>query len=138
MKIKKINDLSKYEGEFTITDGSFDISGTCISLPLPGNRIPEIGLQVSRVYAFFLTDNPDVKKLYRESDHKYILKKNSLFGMAYFVQGYVLDSEKFLIKVFGFTISLEYLYGTEYCNKKFDFTNGDWISFTVDRFDVEI
>lgn len=138
MKIKKINDLSKYEAEFTITDGSFDVYGTCISLPLPDNRIPEIGSHVSCLYAFFLTDNPNIKKLYRQSEHKYILKKNGLFGMAYFVQGCVLDSDNYLIKVFGFIISLEYLYGAEYCNKKFDFANGDWVSFTVDRFDVEI
>lgn len=72
---KKINDLSKYEAEFTITDGSFDVYGTCISLPLPDNRIPEIGSHVSCLYAFFLTDNPNIKKLYRQSEHKYILKK---------------------------------------------------------------
>ena len=138
MKIKKIKDLSEYEGEFIVTDGKKKVMGTCISLPLSNNRIPQIGTPVTCLYAFFLVDDPIIKKLYRQLDHKYILRKNGLFGMSYYVQGCVFDSVKYLIKVFGFTISLEYLYGEEYSNKIFDLKNGDWVSFTADRFDVTL
>ena len=140
MKIKKIKDLSsEYEGYFIITDGLKCVESMCVSLPLPDNRIPKIGSLVSCLYAFFLDDNPTIKKLQRQSEHKYRLKKKGLLGMSYYVRGCILDSDKYLVKVFGFIISLEYLYGAEYCcSKKFDFANGDWISFTVNRFDVEI
>lgn len=37
MRIKKINCLSEYEGEFVITDGKRKVEDTCVSLPLPNN-----------------------------------------------------------------------------------------------------
>ena len=52
MEIKKIRDLSKYEGEFIITDGSIEVSSICVSLPLVDNRVPKIGSLVNCLYAF--------------------------------------------------------------------------------------
>lgn len=138
MKIKRIKDLSEYEGEFIVTDGLLEVEGTCISLPLSGNRIPEIGTQVAYLNAFFLDDEPIINKLQETKQQKYILKKKGLFGMSYYVQGYVFDADKYLIKVLGFIISLEYLFGAEYSNKTFNLKNGDWVSFIVDRFDITL
>lgn len=138
MKIKKIKDLSKYEGEFIVTDGKKEVMGSCISLPLPENRIPEIGTTVACLQGFFLEDNPIINKIYNQNEQEYFLKKKGFFGMSYHIRGCVIDSENYLVKVFGFTISLEYIFGAEYGNRSFGFNNGDWISFDVDRFDITL
>lgn len=59
--------------------------------------------------------------------------------MVYKVNGYIIDSRKYLVKVFDFIISLEYIYSYEYSNnKEFIFKDGDLVTFVVDRFDVII
>ena len=59
--------------------------------------------------------------------------------MVYKVNVYIIDSRKYLVKVFDFIISLEYIYSYEYSNnKEFIFKDGDWVTFVVDRFDVII
>lgn len=137
MKIKKIIDLSKYEGELIVTDGLKDISGTCVSLPLHDNRIISIGYPIHHLCAFFLNDNPVIEILSNSKNQTYSLKKVGMIGMAYKVHGLVVNSNEYLIKVFGFTISLEYLYSPNYeGNRVANFKDGDWISFTVDRFDI--
>ena len=81
MKIKKIQDLTEYEGEFIITDGRFDIEGTCVSLPLSNNRAPYIGESVTSLHAFFLTDEPIIIKLKDIRKQKYRLKKKFIIGL---------------------------------------------------------
>ena len=138
MKIKKIQDLTEYEGEFIITDGRFDIEGTCVSLPLSNNRAPYIGESVTSLHAFFLTDEPIIIKLKDIRKQKTRLKKKCIIGMSYYVQGCVIDEKKYLVKVYDFIINLEYLFGSEYENKTFNYKKGEWLSFLVDRFDITI
>ena len=90
------------------------------------------------LYAFFLNDDPAIKVVYNTKKQNYLLRKTSLCGMSYKVHGCVFDSSKYLVKVFGFTISLEYVFGIEYGNKTSFLKNGDWVSFVVDRFDVAL
>ena len=138
MKIRKIKGLTEYEGELIITDGCFDIEGICVSLPLLNNRTLNIGESVTMLYAFFQKEDPIIIKLNDIKQQKYKLKKNGIFGMSYYVQGRVIDEEKYLVKAFNFIISLEYLFGTEYENRTFVYKNGEWLSFLVDRFDITI
>ena len=55
--------------------------------------------------------------------------------MVYKVNGYIIDSRKYLVKVFDF----ECIYSYEYSNnKEFIFKDGDWVTFVVVIFDVVI
>lgn len=138
MKIRKIKGLTEHEGELIITDGCFDIEGICVSLPLLNNRALNIGESVTLLYAFFQKEDPIIVKLKDIKQQKYKLKKKGIFGMSYYVQGHVIDEKKYLVKVFDFIISLEYLFGSEYENRTFVYKNGEWLSFLVDRFDITI
>lgn len=137
MFIKKIESLDYNDGEFVISDGINEIKGTCVSLPMPDDKKPFVGMNIISLKAFFF-DTPEIKIIRNTKDQNYLIKKiNKIYGMDYKVQGIVIDEKNFLVKVYDFIVSLEYEFGDAYCdNKEFKFKNGDWLSFVVDRFDI--
>lgn len=96
-------------------------------------------MNISLLIAFFVDDNPIITKLIKSKIGTFKLAKKGIVEMVYKVNGYIIDSRKYLVKVFDFIISLECIYSYEYSNnKEFIFKDGDWVTFVVDRFDVVI
>ena len=59
--------------------------------------------------------------------------------MSYSLRGKMVDTKKYILKVYDFYVSLEYLFSPEYIEpQEFKFKDGEWIELIVDRFDAII
>ena len=59
--------------------------------------------------------------------------------MSYSLRGKIVDAKRYILKVYDFYISLEYIFSPEYMNpQEFIYRDGEWIELIVDRFDAII
>lgn len=130
MEIKEILVYDWNYAVYKVTDEKKDLLCMCISVPLPNDVSPKIGMTISMLYAFSFNDIEIVKLKEQEKKEFLIEKSDSYF--VYTLQGKIIDAENALVQVFNFKISLEYQFQeglpAEYCV-------GDYITFKVDRID---
>ena len=131
MKISKINEYSYSYAEYQVSDGDKEIRCVCNSVPLPNGLEPQIGMPIKMLYAFCLEDIL-IKEEKSANCHK--ITKIGKYGFQYEIDGTILNKMNSLIKVFDFTISLEYFYP----NGISDFEEGDIVSIIIDRIECEL
>ena len=131
MKISKINEYSYSYAEYQVSDGEKEIRCVCNSVPLPNGLEPQIGMPIKMLYAFCLEDIL-IKEEKSANCHK--ITKIGKYGFQYEIVGTILNKMNSLIKVFDFTISLEYFYP----NGISDFEEGDIVSIIIDRIECEL
>lgn len=131
MKISKINEYSYSYAEYQVSDGDKEIRCVCNSVPLPNGLEPQIGMPIKMLYAFCLEDIL-IKEEKSANCHK--ITKIGKYGFQYEIVGTILNKMNSLIKVFDFTISLEYFYP----NGISDFEEGDIVSIIIDRIECEL
>ena len=83
------------------------------------------------LYAFCFEDIL-IKEEKSVNSHK--ITKIGKYGFQYEIIGTIESTKNALIKVFDFTISLEYFYP----NGIYGFKKGDLVSVLIDRFDCEL
>lgn len=133
MQIKEILKYDYNYGEYIVTDGINDLICMCVSVPLPNNISPEVGMTISSLYAFSFEDIKIVKLTSTETKEFTIKKGKSYF--EYSLQGKIIDVKKALVQVYGFIISLEYQFSDGFSS---DYSEGDFIKIEVDRLDCRI
>ena len=131
MKISKINEYSYSYAEYQVSDGDKEIRCVCNSVPLPNGLEPQIGMPIKMLYAFCFEDIL-IKEEKSANCHK--ITKLGKYGFQYEIIGTILHKKKSLIKVFDFTISLEYFYP----NGISGFEEGDIVSIIIDRMECEL
>ena len=131
MKISKINEYSYSYAEYQVSDGDKEIRCVCNSVPLLNGLEPQIGMPIKMLYAFCLEDIL-IKEEKSANCHK--ITKIGKYGFQYEIVGTILNKMNSLIKVFDFTISLEYFYP----NGISDFEEGDIVSIIIDRIECEL
>ena len=131
MKISKINEYSYSYAEYQVSDGDKEIRCVCNSVPLPNGLEPQIGMPIKMLYAFCFEDIL-IKEEKSANCHK--ITKIGKYGFQYEIVGTILNKMNSLIKVFDFTISLEYFYP----NGISDFEEGDIVSIIIDRIECEL
>ena len=133
MKIEKVLRYDWNYAEYIVTDGINNVICMCISVPLPYNKIPQIGMEVSMLYAFAF-DDIKIVKILKEEDKFFLIKK----GKSYFnykMRGRIIDKEKSIVKIYDLLISLEYQFENGFPS---NYYNDDFIDFDVDRLDCYI
>ena len=131
MKVSKINEYSYSYAEYQVSDGDKEIRCVCNSVPLPNGLEPQIGMPIKMLYAFCFEDIL-IKEEKSANCHK--ITKLGKYGFQYEIIGTILHKKKSLIKVFDFTISLEYFYP----NGISGFEEGDIVSIIIDRMECEL
>ena len=131
MKISKINEYSYSYAEYQVSDGDKEIRCVCNSVPLPNGLEPQIGMPIKMLYAFCFEDIL-IKEEKSANCHK--ITKLGKYGFQYEIIGTILHKKKSLIKVFDFTLSLEYFYP----NGISGFEEGDIVSIIIDRMECEL
>lgn len=134
MHIKKVLEYDYNYAQYIVSDGRNDVKCVCMSVPLPNGRIPERGLEITRIYAFSV-GGVIVKKIIEEKDKKDEIIKPLFDSLGYKLKGRILDSKKAIVQVFNFKIDLEYDYPNGMGK---DFKNGDYVELSVDRLDCII
>lgn len=139
MHIKIVKKHSESYCELVVTDNYKNIVCICDFISNEETEVPSSGTKISMINAFFLDENPKITIINDEKKQKFKLSKNGLFGMSYSLRGKIVDAKKYILKVYDFYVSLEYLFSSEYLNPlKFVYKDGDWIELIVDRFDAII
>lgn len=133
MQIKEILQYDWNYAEYIVTDGMYDLLCMCNSVPLPDNIPPQVGMKISSIYAFSYAEIEITKITNQENKNFYIDKGKSYF--AYQLCGKIIDVKKALVQVYNFIISLEYQFID---GLPFDYLEGDFIAFNVDRLDCFI
>ena len=96
-------------------------------------------MQVKMLNAFFLEDCPKITIINDVKKQNYKLSKLGMVGMSYSLRGKIVDAKRYILKVYDFYISLEYIFSPEYMNpQEFIYRDGEWIELIVDRFDAII
>lgn len=129
MQIKEILEYDWNYAEYIVTDGLNDLVCMCISVPLPDNLSPRVGMKISMIYAFFYSEIK-ITKLTGQDKKFYIEKGKPYF--AYRLHGKIIDIKKALVQVHDFIISLEYQFDSGFPS---DYAEGDFIAFDADRLD---
>ena len=130
MQIKEILKYDWNYGEYIVTDGYNDIVCMCVSVPLPDNLSPEIGMKISILYAFFFKD-VKIEKLAKQEDKVFFIERGQTY-FEYCLYGKIFDVKKALVKVYGFIVSLEYDFSDGFPS---DYSEGDFIKINADRLD---
>ena len=134
MYIKKILEYNYNYAEYMVSDGDKELKCLCLSVPLPNNKEPEVGMEVLKIYAFTI-NKLEITKVLKEKNKKFYVSKTPLIGFDYKIKARIIDCKKAIVEVFNFTISLEFEYENGFSE---DFNDGDFIEFKVDRLDCEI
>ncbi len=139
MHIKKVKEFSKSYCELIVTDNSKDVICVLDSIPLTDEMIPANGMKIKMLNAFFVDECPKITVVDDVKKQNYKLFKVGVFGMSYGLRGKIVDTKKYILKVYDFYVSLEYIFSSEYIEpKKFIYKEGEWLELIVDRFDVII
>ena len=139
MRIKMVKEYTESYCELVVTDNYKNVICVCDFIPMQKNEVPLCGAKISMLNAFFLDENPKITLVNDKDKQNFKLSKKGLCGMSYSLRGKIVDEKKYILKVYGFHISLEYLFSSEYVNPlEFIYKDGDWIDFVVDRFDAVI
>lgn len=134
MYIKKILEYNYNYANYMVSDGDKELKCLCLSVPLPNNKEPEVGMEVLKIYAFTI-NKLEITKVLEEKNKKFYVSKTPLIGFDYKIKARIIDCKKAIVEVFNFTISLEFEYENGFSE---DFNDGDFIEFKVDRLDCEI
>ena len=139
MRIKKVKEFSEDYCELVVTDNYKNVNCVCDFSPTQKSEVPLSGTKISKLNAFFLDENPKITLVSDEKKQNFKLSKKGLWGMSYSLRGKIVDEKNYILKVYGFYVSLEYLFSSEYFNSlEFIYKDGDWIDLVVDRFDAVI
>ena len=133
MQIKKILKYEWNYAEYLVTDGKNDLVCMCDSVPLPLDCEPKIGMQVAQLYGFSYKDMHIIKVINNLEQEFSIVKGKGYF--EYDLQGKIIDKNKSLLSVEGFSISLEKDFD---CGLPDGFENGDIVKLSVDRLDCTL
>ena len=134
MYIKKILEYNYNYANYMVSDGNKEVKCLCLSVPLPNDKEPQVGMEVLKIYAFTVNELI-ISKVLEEKKKNFYVSKTPIFGFSYKIRGRIVDRQKAIIEVYNFTISLEFEYENGFSE---DFKNGDFIEFEVDRLDCEI
>lgn len=134
MYIKKILEYSYNYADYIVSDGVKELKCMCISVPLPDDKEPQIGMEVLRIYAFAV-NRIDIIKITSENQKNYKISNQIFNYFKYKLRGKIIDCKQAIVQVFDFTIRLEWEYPNGFSE---EFQNGDFIEFEVDRLDCEI
>ena len=134
MYIKKILEYNYNYANYMVSDGNKEVKCLCLSVPLPNDREPQVGMEVLKIYAFTV-NKLEIMKVLKEKDKNFYISKTPLIGFDYKIKARIVDCKKAVVEVFNFTISLEFEYENGFSE---DFKNGDFIEFEVDRLDCKI
>ena len=139
MHIKIVKEYSESYCELVVTDNYKNVICVCDFMPTQKNEVPLSGTKISMLNAFFLDENPKITLVNDKDKQSFKLSKKGLCGMSYSIRGKIVDAKKYILKVYGFYVSLEYLFSPEYVNPlEFIYKDEDWIDLVVDRFDAVI
>ena len=139
MHIKIVKEHSESYCELIVTDNLKEIACICDSIPLDNGRIPASGMKIKMLNAFFSDESPKITIIYDVKKQNYKLSKVGMWGMSYSLRGKMVDTKRYILKVYDFYVSLEYLFSPEYIEpQEFTFKDGEWIELIVDRFDAII
>lgn len=121
MYIKKVVEYQYNYAEYIVTDGKHDITGICMSVPLPNGLEPKVGMEITEVYVFNINELK-IKKIDKEKES---ITKTLIFPLEYKITGKLINLST--IEVFGFKFSLY--------DEVVGFNSGDYVEVHVDRFD---
>ena len=111
----------------------------CICDSLDNGMVPKEFMEIKKLNAFFVDDTPKITVISDIKKQNYKLSKAGICGMAYNIKGEIVDAQQYIVKVYDFYISLEYLFSSEYDGfQEFLYKEGEWVELVVDRFDAII
>ena len=65
-----------------VSDGFNEVKCLCISVPLPNDREPQVGMEVLKIYAFTV-NKLEIMKVLKEKDKNFYISKTPLIGFDY-------------------------------------------------------
>ena len=137
MHIKSVKEYYVSYCELVVTDNLKDV--VCICDSLDNGMVPKEFMEIKKLNAFFVDDTPKITVISDIKKQNYKLSKAGIFGMAYNIKGEIVDAQQYIVKVYDFYISLEYLFSSEYDGfQEFLYKEGEWVELVVDRFDAII
>ena len=137
MHIKSVKESYVSYCELVVTDNLRDV--ICICDSLDSGMVPKECMEIKKINAFFVDDTPKITVIRDIKKQNYKLSKAGICGMAYNIKGKIVDTQQYIVKVYDFYISLEYLFSPEYKGfQDFLYKEGEWIELVVDRFDAII
>ena len=135
MHIKSVKEYYVSYCELVVTDNLKDL--ICICDSLDNGMVPKEFMEIKKLNAFFVNDTPKITVISDIKKQNYKLSKSGICGMAYNVKGEIVDAQQYIVKVYDFYISLEYLFSSEYDGfQEFLYKEGEWVELVVDRFDA--
>ena len=134
MHIKKVLEYDYNYSQYIVTDGRNDVKCVCMSVPLPNEKKPESGLEITKIFAFSV-EEVILKKVIEEKNMRDEIIKPLFDSLGYKLKGRILDSNKAIVQVFNFEIDLEYDYPDGLGD---EFKNGEYVELSVDRLDCII
>ena len=135
MHIKSVKEYYVSYCELVVTDNSKDV--VCICDSSDNGMVPKEYMEIKKLNAFFVDDTPKITVISDIKKKNYKLSKAGICGMAYNIRGEIVDAQQYIVKVYGFYISLEYLFSSEYAGfQEFLYKAGEWVELVVDRFDA--
>ena len=135
MHIKSVKEYYASYCELVVTDNLKDV--ICICDSLDNGMVPKEFMEIKKLNAFFVDDTPKITVISDIKKQNYKLSKSGICGMAYNVKGEIVDAQQYIVKVYDFYISLEYLFSSEYDGfQEFLYKEGEWVELVVDRFDA--
>ena len=135
MHIKSVKEYYVSYCELVVTDNLKDV--ICICDSLDNGMVPKEFMEIKKLNAFFVNDTPKITVISDIKNQNYKLSKSGICGMAYNVKGEIVDAQQYIVKVYDFYISLEYLFSSEYDGfQEFLYKEGEWVELVVDRFDA--
>lgn len=132
MFIKEVVEYNYSYAEYLVSDGSHELRCMCLSVPLPNDKAPKVGMRISHIFAFSFNDKIDFIKVVNVNEKYDLIIKDTDSHFQYKIRGHIINSEKAIVAVFGFNVCLGYYYPNGFNS---DFAEGDFIEFIVDRFD---
>ena len=137
MHIKSVKEYYVSYCELVVTDNLRNV--ICICDSLDSGMVPKEYMGIKKLNAFFVDDTPNITVIRDINKQNYKLSKAGICGMAYNIKGKIVDPQQYIVKVYDFYISLEYLFSPEYKGfQDFLYKEGEWIELVVDRFDAII
>lgn len=137
MHIKSVKEYYVSYCELVVTDNLRNV--VCICDSLDSGMVPKEYMEIKKLNAFFVDDTPNITVIRDINKQNYKLSKAGICGMAYNIKGKIVDAQQYIVKVYDFYISLEYLFSPEYKGfQDFLYKEGEWIELVVDRFDAII
>lgn len=130
MFIKEILKYNYNYAEYIVTDGKNELICICLSVPLLSNQRLQTGMKVSIIDAFSYKGT-FIRKI--EDNERQITIQKGKSWFEYVLCGRIIDVNKALVQVEGFTISLENDFVDGFETKRYK--QNDIITFSVDRLD---